>query len=86
MQKHPLFPCSHSIPGESRYTHLHRGQGNLLDHMVISRALVSHYRHAEIHNEMLHDESIRGAFDDRFPESDHAPFAVEFRDRPAGVT
>lgn len=73
-----LIPCSNSIPRESRYSHLHEGQGNLLDHMLISRALLAHYRSAEIHNEMLHDESIAFATDSKYPESDHAPFVVSF--------
>jgi endonuclease/exonuclease/phosphatase family metal-dependent hydrolase len=73
-----LLPCSNSIPKESRYTHLHEGHGNLLDHMVISRAMMAKYISAEIHNEGLHDESISFATDKKYPESDHAPFVVEF--------
>lgn len=73
-----LIPCSNSIPRESRYSHLHEGRGNLLDHMLISRSLLAHYRSAEIHNEMLHDESIAFATDTKYPESDHAPFVVSF--------
>lgn len=73
-----LVPCSNSIPKEARYSHLHEGQGNLLDHMLMSRSLLAHYRSAEIHNEMLHDESIAFATDTKYPESDHAPFVVNF--------
>lgn len=73
-----LLPCSNSIPGESRYTHLHEGQGNMLDHMVISRSLLAKYLSAEIHNEGLHDESIAFATDKKYPESDHAPFIANF--------
>jgi endonuclease/exonuclease/phosphatase family metal-dependent hydrolase len=73
-----LVPCSNSIAKESRYSHLHEGQGNLLDHMLISRSLLANYQSAEIHNEVLHDESIAFATDKKYPESDHAPFVVEF--------
>lgn len=73
-----LLPCSQSLPRESRYTHLHQGEGNLLDHMVISRAMMSKYVSAEIHNEALHDESISFATDKKYPESDHAPFVATF--------
>lgn len=73
-----LFPCSNSLPKESRFTHLHHGKGNLLDHMLISRAMMSKYITSEIHNETLHDESIAFATDKKYPESDHAPFIVEF--------
>lgn len=73
-----LVPCSKTIPEQARYTHLHEGQGNLLDHMMISRSLLSHYQGAEIHNEILHDESIAFATDKKYPESDHAPFVAQF--------
>ena len=36
-----LIPCDRSIPASARYTHLHHGQGNLLDHILISRAAAS---------------------------------------------
>ncbi|MEM9748885.1 MAG: endonuclease, partial [Actinomycetota bacterium] len=35
----------------------------------------------EIHNEILHDESLAFAGDAKFPESDHAPVVAEF-ERP----
>lgn len=73
-----LIPCDRSIPASARYTHLHHGQGNLLDHILISRALLQRYRGAEIHNELLRDESIAFATDDKFPDSDHAPFVLNF--------
>ena len=36
------------------------------------------YRGSEIHNEILHDESVDFADDQKFPESDHAPVLAEF--------
>lgn len=74
-----MIPCSQSIPREARYTHLHEGQGNLLDHILISQGMLPYYQSSEIHNETLHDESIAFATDKKFPESDHAPFVVNFR-------
>lgn len=73
-----LVACDRSIPGSARFTHLHHGRGHLLDHILISRALLPRYRGAEIHNEVLRDESVASAGDDKFPESDHAPFVLEF--------
>ncbi|MDH4319732.1 MAG: endonuclease/exonuclease/phosphatase family protein [Desulfobulbaceae bacterium] len=73
-----FVPCSNSIPLEARYTHLHEGKGNLLDHVIISGSLLGYYRGAEIHNELLHDESIAFADDKKYPESDHAPFSALF--------
>ena len=50
----------------------------MLDHVLASRTLLAHYKGAEIHNELLPDESIAFATDKKFPESDHAPIVVEF--------
>ncbi|WP_420630118.1 endonuclease/exonuclease/phosphatase family protein [Candidatus Leptofilum sp.] len=73
-----MIPCEESIPESSRYSLFHLGRKEMLDHILATRQLLTYYRGAEIHNEVLHDES--GAFrtDDKFPESDHAPIVAEF--------
>jgi endonuclease/exonuclease/phosphatase family metal-dependent hydrolase len=73
-----LAPCEMSVPEPARFTLLHLGQGEMIDHILVSRALLPFYRGTEIHNEILPDES--GAFrtDVKFPESDHAPVVAEF--------
>jgi endonuclease/exonuclease/phosphatase family metal-dependent hydrolase len=73
-----MIPCENNIPDSARYSLLHLGKGTMLDHIVVSRGLLRHFRGAEIHNEALPDES--GAFrqDTKFPESDHAPVVAEF--------
>jgi exonuclease III len=50
----------------------------MFDHVLASRALFGAFIGAEVHNEVLPDES--GAFrtDVKFPESDHAPVVAEF--------
>jgi exonuclease III len=50
----------------------------MFDHVLASRALFASFVGAEVHNEVLPDES--GAFrtDVKFPESDHAPVVAEF--------
>jgi exonuclease III len=73
-----MVPCEQSIPESSRFTLLHRGKGRMLDHLLVSRNLLGLYKGAEIHNELLHDESIANATDKHFPESDHAPVVAEF--------
>jgi exonuclease III len=50
----------------------------MLDHLLVSRSLLAHYRGSEIHNELLHDESVAFGTDVKFPESDHAPVIAEF--------
>jgi len=73
-----MVPCEFSVPASSRYSLLHLGKGMMLDHILVSRPMVTFYRGTEIHNEILPDES--GAFrpDANFPESDHAPVVAEF--------
>jgi predicted extracellular nuclease len=74
-----LVACERNIPDSSRFSLLHLGRGEMLDHVLASRGLLEFFEHAEVHNEVLPDES--GAFrtDLKFPESDHAPVVAEFR-------
>ncbi len=78
LQSSVLVPCSRAIPETVRFSHLHHGHGNLLDHMLISQSLLPLFRGAAIYNENLHDESLPFSFDTKYPESDHAPFVAEF--------
>ncbi len=73
-----LVPCEYNVPKSSRFSLLHLGQGEMLDHILVSRPMLESFRQAEIHNEALPDES--GAFrtDVKFPESDHAPVVAQF--------
>jgi endonuclease/exonuclease/phosphatase family metal-dependent hydrolase len=73
-----MIPCSRGIPASVRFSHIHHGQGNLLDHMLISQSLLSNFQQAAIFNENLHDESLPFSFDTKYPESDHAPFVATF--------
>lgn len=73
-----MIPAERTIPESTRYTLLYRGQERMLDHVLASRSLLSHYQGSEVHNEILHDESIAFATDEKFPESDHAPVIAEF--------
>ncbi|MBN2419290.1 MAG: endonuclease/exonuclease/phosphatase family protein [Deltaproteobacteria bacterium] len=73
-----LIPCEQTIPEASRFSLLHQGRGEMLDHLMVSRQLLAYYDHTEIHNEILHDESIAFATDKMYPESDHAPVIAQF--------
>lgn len=73
-----LIPCSLAVPDSVRFSHYHHGQGNLLDHILISQSLLPRFQGAQIFNENLHDESLPFMSDAKFPESDHAPFVSEF--------
>lgn len=73
-----MLPCSLAIAESLRFSHLHHGQGNLLDHMLISQSMYNRFVKAAIFNENLHDESLPFAVDKKYPESDHAPFLAKF--------
>lgn len=73
-----LVPCEFHIPKEHRYSLIHRGKGNMLDHVAVSGSLYPFWRGTEIFNELLPDESIAFATDIKYPESDHAPVIAAF--------
>lgn len=73
-----LVPCEQSVPRSARYSLFHRGQGKMIDHILVSRFLMGWYTGTEIHNELLHDESLQGSHDKLYPESDHAPVVAAF--------
>ncbi|MEM9708395.1 MAG: endonuclease/exonuclease/phosphatase family protein [Pseudomonadota bacterium] len=81
-----MHPVALSIAESRRFSLYHHGRGNLLDHMLVSRRLMASFVDAEIHNEMIHDESIAFATDNKFPESDHAPMVAEFAERAMSMT
>jgi endonuclease/exonuclease/phosphatase family metal-dependent hydrolase len=78
LAKRVLVSCERTVPESSRFSLIHQGRGVMLDHILVSRSLLAHYRNTEIHNELLHDESAAFATDVKFPESDHAPVVAEF--------
>jgi exonuclease III len=73
-----MVPIEQTIPESSRYTLFHHGKGQMIDHMLVTRNLLAAYRGSEIHNEILHDESLAFADDPKFPDSDHAPVVATF--------
>jgi endonuclease/exonuclease/phosphatase family metal-dependent hydrolase len=74
-----LVPCELTIPDSSRFSLNYLGLGRMIDHLLVSRPLLTFCQGSEIHNELLHDESIAFATDKKYPESDHAPLVAEFR-------
>lgn len=78
LAKRVLVPCEQTIPEPSRFSLFHLGKGRMIDHLLVSRTLLAWYRGSEIHNELLHDESIAFATDKKYPEPDHAPVIAEF--------
>lgn len=84
-----LVALEHSLPEHRGFTVIHAGRRLMLDHILVSRTLLSHFREMEVHNEALGDEVIAQAMVDRTPESYHAPIVAAFelpRDRtPEGA-
>ena len=75
-----MYAAESSVPEEARFTLYHQGKKNMLDHLLISRSMIGHYKGTEIQNEMLSDESVKYASDKKFPGSDHAAVVAEFSD------
>lgn len=73
-----LVPLERSLAKERRYTVLHHGRPQMLDHILASRQLLAQFRKLKIHNETLEDELVGYAKVDRPPVSFHAPVLAEF--------
>ncbi|HUS76009.1 MAG TPA: endonuclease/exonuclease/phosphatase family protein [Methanothrix sp.] len=73
-----MVPTERNIPEPARYSFLHNGKGKMLDHILVSRTMLAYFKGSEVHNELLHDESIVFASKVFYPESDHAPVIARF--------
>jgi endonuclease/exonuclease/phosphatase family metal-dependent hydrolase len=73
-----LTPVERTLPQDRRFTVVHHGRPQMLDHILASRALFGELAAVEIHNEMLEDEQVAYGRIDRPPESLHAPVVASF--------
>lgn len=73
-----MIPVERAAPESRRYSVLHGGLPSMLDHLLVSRTLLRHFRGVEIHNEALEDELVGYAAVQKSPESYHAPLVAEF--------
>ncbi len=73
-----LYPVELSLPAEKQFTLLHDGKPQMIDHILISRALLAHFRSATVLNETLRDHWAAPRAIEFLPESDHAPVVAEF--------
>jgi len=73
-----LVPLDRAVPETRRYSVVHGGRRQMLDHVLVSQALFARYQHVEVHNEGLADELT-----DSGPDSHHAPLVAVF-DLPVG--
>jgi endonuclease/exonuclease/phosphatase family metal-dependent hydrolase len=73
-----LIALEHTLPDHRRFTVIHAGRKQMLDHILVSRSLLAHYRTMEVHNEALGDEIIAYTMVQKTPESYHAPVVAAF--------
>jgi endonuclease/exonuclease/phosphatase family metal-dependent hydrolase len=73
-----LIALEHTLPDHRRFTVIHAGQKRMLDHILVSRSLLRHFRALEVHNEALGDEVIASTMVESSPESYHAPVLAIF--------
>lgn len=73
-----LVPLERAIDPDRRFTVIHHGRPQMVDHVLASHALYGHFRSIEIHNEALGDEAIGYAKGLEPAGSYHAAVVAEF--------
>jgi endonuclease/exonuclease/phosphatase family metal-dependent hydrolase len=73
-----LIPVERTLAQDRRFTVIHRGRPQTLDHLLVSRALLARYRGVEIHNEELGDEYEDYVARRTVALSHHAPVIATF--------
>jgi endonuclease/exonuclease/phosphatase family metal-dependent hydrolase len=75
--EHSLVPCADAVPEAARFSILHDGRKQQIDHILVTQALRARLQTARFLNEELRDH---GEFDRDvpLPDSDHAAFVVSF--------
>ena len=66
------------LPEDRRFSILHHGRPQMVDHILVSRALLGRFKSIEVHNETLGDELVGYAKVDRPPGSYHAAVVATF--------
>ena len=74
-----LVPLENSLSQSRRYTLIHNGRKQMLDHMLVSNALLADFSSLEVHNETLGDELVAYTSIEDSPQSYHAPVVAEFK-------
>lgn len=73
-----LIVLDRALAADRRWSVLHHGRPQMLDHILASRALYGHFRSIAVHNEALGDELVGYGRVDRSPGSYHAAVVAEF--------
>lgn len=72
-----LVLLDRALPADRRWTILHHGRPQMVDHIMASRSLLGRFKAIEVHNETLGDELVGYARIDRPPGSYHAAVVAE---------
>jgi endonuclease/exonuclease/phosphatase family metal-dependent hydrolase len=75
LASHSLVVLDRAIAADRRWSVLHRGRPEMLDHILASQSLATRLRGIEAHNEGLADEAIGAA---AIAGSSHSPLLAEF--------
>ncbi|MGO9710144.1 MAG: endonuclease/exonuclease/phosphatase family protein [Polyangiaceae bacterium] len=73
-----LVPCADMVPEQARFSILHHGKRQQIDHILVTRPLRERLQSAQFLNEGLKDHGELGPNAPPLPESDHAPLVVSF--------
>lgn len=74
-----LINLTRSLPADRRFSIVHHGRPQMVDHIVVSRCLLASFEQIEVHNEALGDEMVGYGRIRAFPGSFHAPVTAGFR-------
>lgn len=75
---HSMIVLDRAISPERRFSVIHQGRPQMLDHILVSRALYGRFAHIEVQNEALADEAVGYARVDRPAGSYHACLVAQF--------
>lgn len=73
-----LVILDRSLPADRRFSILHLGRGQMVDHILASRPALARFRGLEVHNETLADEIVSFGKIRREAGSLHAPVVAQF--------
>ena len=73
-----LVVLDRGVPEDRRFSVLHHGRPQLLDHILVTRPMLSSFRSIEVHNETLSDEAMAYGKTRHLTASYHAPMVAEF--------
>ena len=74
-----MIVLDRSLPKDRRFSVLHHGRPQMLDHILVSRALLARLVAVEAHNETLGDELVGYGKVQHATSSPHAPVVAELR-------